>query len=216
MIAKKYVLQPLAVAALVFAAGASQAAFIRTFTDVAAFNAATSLQGTDQYTGFLITDVTPSPIMRNTQSGVSYGYTASAFDDFFGGGTLANPFLSPNTSTSSITFSGFSTAVRAIGGNFFGSDINGAFAAGDIMLTFTDSLGASLSQTITNATQATFRGVLSNASITSLTVTSVQPRSGDLWPSVDNLVMGVPEPGTYGLALAALGLAGFITRRRRS
>lgn len=83
------------------------------------------------------------------------------------------------------------------------------------MLTFTDSLGASLSQTITNATQATFRGRLSNVSITSLTVTSVQPQGGNLWPSVANLVTGVPEPGTCGLALAALGLAGFITWRRR-
>ena len=55
--------------------------------------------------------------------------------------------------------------------------------------------------------------------MTSLTVTSVQPVSGFLWPTVNNLTMGVaaavPEPQTFAMLLAGLGFVGFMARRRR-
>jgi len=218
MIAKKFFLQPLAVAALLLSAGGSQAAFINTFTTLAAFNAATVQQGTDRYTGLSIDGSTPSPLARTTEIGTIYNYTADAAPAglFFGGGTFANPFLSSNTATDTITINGFSPAIRAIGGNFFGSDVGGAFTSGDMTLVFTDSLGATLTQTITGATQTSFRGVLSDGFITSLTVTSVQTGAGFIWPSADNLVMAIPEPGTYALMLAGLGLVGFMARRRRA
>ena len=55
--------KPLVFAALVVCAGASQAAFISTFTTLSAFNASTTLQGTDLYTGLSITGTTASPLV---------------------------------------------------------------------------------------------------------------------------------------------------------
>jgi hypothetical protein len=53
--------------------------------------------------------------------------------------------------------------------------------------------------------------------MTSVVLSSVQPSSGFLWPTADNLILAaaVPEPKTYAMMLAGLGLMGFMVRRRR-
>jgi hypothetical protein len=53
-----------------------------------------------------------------------------------------------------------------------------------------------------------------------LVVSAVQPAGGFTWPSVDNLLLAqaagpIPEPETYAIMLAGLGLMGFIARRRK-
>ena len=212
----KYV--SIALAALVAGTAPSQAA-ITVYTTLAAFNAATMAQGTDTYTGFSITGSTPSPIMRT--AGV-YGYTAAAStSSFFGAGTTGNPWLSTNTATDTITFNTFTGGVQAAGGNFFDSNVSGAFAAGDITITATDSSGT-VTQTIVGATTASFRGFVSTGVLTSLTVAAVQPAS-PIWPTVDNLVLAkraevvagaVPETGTWLMMLAGFGLVGGAMRRR--
>ena len=116
-----------------------------------------------------------------------------------------------------MTFSAFTVGVRGIGGNFFGSNISGLFAPGDLTLTATDASGT-VTRTITGATMSSFLGFISDGPITQLTLASVQPSTGGfLWPSVDNLVLAaaVPEPGTYAMMLAGLGVCGFMARRRR-
>ena len=214
VMSKLFLLRPLAVAALVAVSGASQAA-LTVYTSQAAFLAAVSAPGTDTYTGFSITGATPSPI---TRSAGSYQYTATAeTTTFFGAGTTANPWLSTNTATDSITFNAFTGGASAIGGNFFGSDISGLFSAGNITLVATDSLGATSSQTITGATTTSFLGFVSTGTLSSLVVEAVQGAT-PLWPTVDNLTLAVavPEPGTYAMLLAGLGVVGFMARRRRS
>ena len=218
MSAHKLILRPLAVAALVLSAGASHAAFTP-FTTLATFNANTALQGTDLYTGLSIIGGTPSPLSRSTQTGTSYSYVADATPagQFFGGGTTVNPFLSTNTATDTITLRTFSGGVRAIGGDFFASDISGLFIAGSVLVTLTDSLGdtASLTLTPTAIGTGSFAGWRSTGTITNLTVSSVIVGS-PIWPSVDNTVLAVPEPGTYAMLLAGLGVVGFMARRRRA
>ena len=214
----KYV--SIALAALVASTAPAQAA-ITVYTTLAAFNAATMMQGTDQFNGFSITGATVSPIVRSTQVGTTYGYTAATPGDFFGAGTTGNPWLSTNTATDTMTFSVFTGGSNGVGGNFFGSDIAGAFAAGNITLVATDSSG-SVTQTIVGATTSSFLGFVSTTAVTSLTVTSVQPASGFLWSTVDNLVFAkravvqaaVPESSTWLMMLAGFGLVGGAMRRR--
>jgi PEP-CTERM motif len=211
----KFLMQSVMVTALAFSGAATAA--ITVYTTQASFNAATSNQGVDTFTGFSISGATPSPITRT--AGV-YSYTGSASTtSFFGAGTTANPWLSTNTATDTMTFNAFTGGVQAVGGNFFGSDITGSFLSGNITLTATDSSGT-VTQTIVGATTTSFLGFVSTGAMTSLTVASVQPATGFLWPTVDNLTLAkiaapVPEPETYAMFLAGLAMVSVIARRRR-
>jgi hypothetical protein len=223
MVSKSFMFKPLAAAALLAVAGVSQAA-ITVFTSQAAFLAATTAPGVDTYTGFSITGSTASPLPPRsagpyTYTATSFDFTANAPSSFFGAGSTANPWLSTNSATDSITFNTFVGGVQAIGGNFFGSDISGLFSAGDVTLVATDSLGATSTQTIVGATTSSFLGFVSTGSISSLVLSAVQPAATFLWPTADNLtlarVSAVPEVQTYAMMLAGLGLMGFMARRRR-
>ncbi len=215
MTLKSSLLRPLALASLLAVGGVSHAA-ITVVTSSAAFNAATSAPGTDIFAGLSIINSTASPITR-TAGGYSYTAAATPPDRFFGGGTTANPFLSTTLAETTITFNALTAGVRGIGGNFFGSNISGLFAPGDVTLTATDASGT-VTRTITGATMSSFLGFISDGPITQITLASVQPTTGGfLWPSVDNLVLAaaVPEPGTYAMMLAGLGVFGVMARRRR-
>jgi hypothetical protein len=183
-------LRSLVIVGLLGLAGAAQAA-ITVYTSQAAFLAAVTAPGIDTFIGFSITVSTPSPINRTAGP---YSYTAAvSTTSFFGAGTTADPWLSTNTATDTITFNAFPANVRAIGGFFFGSNISGNSVTGDITVVATDGGGTSM-QTIVGATTSSFRGFVSTGPLTSLTVTSVQPASGILWPTVNDFILATSAP----------------------
>jgi hypothetical protein len=209
-----------AIAAMLATTGTANAV-VTIYTTQAAFLAATSAIGVDTFTGFSISGSTPSPIIRT--AGV-YGYTGTVTgagtNTYFGAGTVANPYLSTNSAVDTMNFASFTGGVEAAGANFFGSDISGAFAPGDVTITATDASGT-VTQTVVGATLSTFIGFVSTGSLTSVSITSVQGAT-PLWPTVDNFTLGkrrvavgaVPESGTWLMMVAGFGLVGGAMRRR--
>lgn len=206
--------------------GAAQAA-ITVYTSQSAFNAATTAAGTDTFESLSITGSTPSPI---TRSAGAYGYTATTSNldpnggtGFYGAGSSADHWLSTNYALDTVTFSNFTGGVSALGGLFFGSNISGAFASGNVILTATDSLGATVTRTITSATTSSFLGFVSTGSMSNVTLSAVQPTGGNLWPTANNLTLAqaaatpaVPEPATWAMMILGMGAVGFAMRRSRT
>lgn len=209
----------IATAGLALAVAGNANAAITIYSSTGAFDAATTAKGVDTFENLSITSSTSSPM---TRSAGAYSYVASASTTtFFGAGSAADHWLSTNTATDTITFSGFTGGVSAIGGLFFASDITGLFGAGGVTLTATDSFGATSTQLLSNATTSTFLGFVSTGTITSLTLTAVQPVGSFLWPTANNLTLAktvaapaVPEPTTWAMMIGGLGLVGAMLRRR--
>lgn len=133
--------------------------------------------------------------------GVSW--TASSADGLYvDGGILSTNGPSPQSLT--ITFG---TGVRAVGGNFFATDFNFNVVPSVLQV----SLGNGYSYVDSSSSSSDFVGFLSStADITSITLTV--SGAGSIYPSLDNLAVGViPAPG----AMALLGVAGAATRTRR-
>lgn len=138
-------------------------------------------------------------------SGGAFSYTISAPSDTYATGD----FLSTSLPGEALTINFTSGNVRAIGANFFATNINPDFQSVLVSLRLSDG-------TVEAFTPASYgdsyRGFIFDSAITSMTV-SASGRS--LYATLDNLTVGtVPEPASLalvGLAFAGLGLA-----RRRS
>jgi PEP-CTERM motif len=224
MISRNTLVQSLAFAGLVAAAGSAQAT-ITVYTDPVAFAAVLLVSGTDSFTDVDVSGPTAGPLLR---SAGSFGYTATTFDPltttatnvFYGAAVTvpSNPALSTLSATDGIALGSFTGGVGALGGNFFGTNFLGSFSASEIIVKVTDADGT-VEQTILNATASSFLGfVSSRGELISASIESVQSATSGsfLWPTVDNLVLAaVPEPETYALMLGGLALVGWMARRRR-
>jgi len=137
-------------------------------------------------------------------STASVAWSASASAGLFAqGGVLSTN--NPET----LTFT-FTPGVRAVGGNFFGTDID--FNNASVFFSVLLSDGTSYEGEASSP--ASFTGFRSTtaATIASLTI-DVENAVGTepVYPSVDNLYFGVPAPG----AVVLLGVAGLVGSRRR-
>jgi hypothetical protein len=201
-------LKPLFLAALFCAAASSQAA-ITVYTSQSAFLGAVAAPGVDSFDDLEL-DLYDSPLDRTAGA---YGYQAAATGGLYGAGGGADAWLSTNLRLSPIVFQNFTGGVSGFGGNFFASDVGGQYVAGgNLVLTAAD--GSSLNYALSNATQASFIGFVSDAALTSVTLGT---DGGLYWPTANNVVLAaaVPEPATWGMLLAGLGMAGAAARRRR-
>ena len=103
-----------------------------------------------------------------------------------------------------ITASGFSSGVSAVGGYFFGSNNVGlSTPATEITVRATDA-GGTTTELLLNPGTATFRGFVSTGGLTSLTLW-VGANQGvgevDVFPTLNDLTLAVPEPQSYALML---------------
>jgi hypothetical protein len=211
-------LQRLALVWLLGTAGATQAA-VTVYTTEASFLAAVSAAATDSFDDLLPGVGVEGPLAR---SAGGYDYTASTGPDsplLYGAGSAADAWLSTNIATDVLVLSDFSAGVSAAGGFFFGSDIGGNFLRrGAITVTAFDGT-SSATRTVNFALESNFIGFVSDAPLVSLTVsTSYRSSRSPVWLTVDDLTLAapVPEPQTYAMFLAGLGILFFLVRRRRA
>jgi hypothetical protein len=199
-------LKPLCLAAMLCAATGAQAD-ITVYTNEASFLAAVSAPGVDTFDDL---SVAPYGDVVYRTAG-AYHYQAYSATGIWGAGGPTDFWLSNNTRYNPIVFSQFSGGVSAFGGNFFASDVAGQFVPdGTVVLTAVD--GGTLTYDLAGATTTSFLGFVSTAPLSSVTLGT---DGGPYWPTANNVVLAVPEPGTYGMMLAGLALLGVAARRRR-
>lgn len=206
-------LTSLSLAVLLCTATAAQAE-VTIFTDRAAFLAAVAMPGTDTFNDLEVYQ-TGTPLSRMAGA---YSYQASAgpVSDFYPAGGGSDIWLATTVASDTITFSGFSAGLSAFGGNFFGTDISGAFSPGRTMVLTATAGTTTRSVNLYDTTTATFLGFVSTDPLTSVTLRPDGIAGNVYWATANDvtLAMPIPEPQTYGMLLAGLGLVGFAARRR--
>jgi hypothetical protein len=208
---KPFSLKTLSLAVLLCTAAAAQADVL-VFTDRTAFLAAVRVPGTDTFNDLAMVQI-PSPLARTAGA---YSYRASALiNDFYPAGSGADIWLATNAAADTITFSNFSSGLRAFGGNFFGSDAFGAFSPGRTMvLTATDGT-TTRTVNLYDTTTSTFLGFVSSNPLTSVMLRPQGLPGVVYWATANDVILAaVPEPQTYGMLLGGLALIGFAARRR--
>lgn len=183
------------------------------YNDQASFLAAVSNPGADSFGGLVPRNGFAGPVNR---SAGSHAYTVDAPGGFNPGSNLGNVFLTTTDAGSTIRFSGFGSDVYAVGGLFFGSDLNGAYQGSpSITVTAIDSDG-DVTAVLKNPNAGSFLGFVSTGGLSELTLTV--GRAG-IWPSIDNFTLAgapsnsvVPEPATWAMMIVGFGLAGMMLR----
>ena len=204
---------------LLFAATAANAA-ITTYTSQSSYLAAVGTTGVDNFDDLEFTSY-DGPLTRTAGS---YEYTVSTAPIspiLYGASDDGSDFwLTANNRFDLITFAP-GTPLAGVGGFFFGSDLLGYSTPADYLtLSATDSTGVTVTYTLNTPELNSFVGFVSTGSLVSFSVTAGnQP---GVWATVNDLhlsaaaaVAPVPEPETYGMMLAGLGLLGAIARRKR-
>jgi hypothetical protein len=206
VLSKLLSLKSLCVATLLSAACGAQAE-ITVYTNQADFLNAVKAPGVDTYDDLALAPYDETLL----RSAGAYTYSAYSGGGLYGAGVPGDSWLSNNYPNNPIVFSSFSGNVSAFGGSFFASDVFGGYVpGGSLVLTALD--GSALSYSLEGATRDGFLGFVSDAPLAGVTLQGLG--GGEYWPTANNVVLAVPEPGTYAMLLAGLGFVGVLSRRR--
>ena len=210
-------LKSLTLAVLLCTATAAAQADVIVFTNRAAFLAALQLPGVDTFDDLTVSQ-TGTPLYRMAGP-YSYRVSAGPVSDFYPAGSGSDTWLATTFAADVITFSSFSSGLRAFGGNFFGSDVNGAFLPGQSVVLTANDGSTTRTVSLSDTTTTTFLGFIADNALTSVTLRQDGMPSTAYWVTANNVTLGmvtaVPEPETYAMLLAGLALVGYSARRRR-
>jgi hypothetical protein len=130
-------------------------------------------------------------------------------------------WLTTNAVESVVSFSGFRAGVNGIGAAFFSTNFLGdIWLYGDAVLRVTATFASgSLSKLLSQTSDTSFLGFVSNEQLLTLTVASVPPASGGLyWLTVAGLTVAslspVPEASPTALLFIGLPILCWLARRR--
>lgn len=186
-----------AVVLAIAATGAAQASFT-TYTNQATWSSAAGVTTLEDFND-------------GDADGFTIGTTGSGHTGFGISGGRLNDRLVFGTPTTTFTFAG---GISAFGGNW---DLAGPGGAGQGLELFVDG---TLVGALPNSLAGGFFGFTSTTSFTTLTVKAGHLSGSAETYALDNVryavAAPVPEPETYALMLAGLGVMGFIARRRKA
>jgi PEP-CTERM motif len=208
-----FIAKPFVAAALLSAVSLAQAD-IDTYNDSGSFLAALSgyEYGVDDYQ-----DLGAGSLGKSiTRFAGDIEYEASTRKRLVADDVDGSIALSTNKARAKITFSDFGTDVMGIGADFFPADMTGVPVTSKLILKVVETDGT---VTRIRLNGQTFKGLVSDEGIASLTVFTKIRGNMKAWPTVDNLTLvsatPVPEPETYALMIGGLAAIGFVASRRR-
>jgi len=210
-------LAPVATAiATVLAFAAPAHAAITGYTDQASFLSAVQGAATDSFDDLAVF-IAPLSLSRSVGA---YGYTVSAAGDLFitanpGLGMDADRWVSTVEPGDPMVINGFTGGVGAAGMFLFSTEVFGNVIPAAVTATVTDSLGDTFVLDLLTSGAGNFVGFVSTGLLTSVTVNS-SFGGGAPFVTINDLTLAapIPEPGTWALLLAGLGVVGSLARRR--
>lgn len=203
-------LQALAAAALLATTAAAQAG-ISTITNAASFVAQTGAAA-DNFADLTINSALGTTSLARTVG--AYGYSVQTETELYVVPVAGTVALSSGNYSDTLTLAVFTTPVRAIGGNFFATNILGELGSGAITLVATDVNGLSVTASLAGGSLSGFTGFVSDVDLASLRVSLTTPNT-DRYVSMDNVSLSaVPEPQAWAMALLGLAALRGAARRR--
>jgi hypothetical protein len=206
-------IKSLSIAVFVLATGAAQASIV-VYTTQASYLAAIANPGVDTFDDLSGAGLIDMALPRTAGT---FNYLAEAGPDsgLYGAGNGTDGYLSTDSPFDIALLSGFSSKVRGVGGFFFGSNVSGQFEPGaTIELMAADNQGGYASYSVVNSDLSSFVGFVWTGELAFVMVWTDSDQS---WLTIDDLTLGtaIPEPATYSLMLAGLGMMGVALHRRQ-